>query len=178
MNEPAAGKLFGKYRGIVINNVDPMNRARLLVKAPTVLGDLEAWAMPCVPYAGPDVGFLFLPDPGTGVWLEFEAGDPSYPVWSGFFWDAGQSPPTTPGATTKVIRTRAVTLALDDDVPEIRIAVDGRGVLTVGDDIVLARSAAMVTVTHNGVTIESGSGAQVTIEGPGVSINDGALDVL
>ena len=177
MNEPAPGKLFGKYRGIVINNVDPMNRARLLVKAPTVLGDLEAWAMPCVPYAGSDVGFLFLPDHGTGVWLEFEAGDPSFPIWSGFFWDVGQSPPAAPGAKTKVIRTRAVTLVLDDDVPEVRIAADGGGVLTVGDDVILARDAARVRLTDNGVTIQSGSGAQVIVTGPGVSINDGALDV-
>ncbi len=175
---PLPGKLFGKYRGTVIDSVDPTNRARLKVRAPAALGDLEVWAMPCVPYAGDGVGFLFRPDPGTGVWVEFEAGDPSLPIWSGFFWGDSQIPINASAATANVIRTHKVTLVLDDDVPEIRVAVDGGGVLTVGEDVVLARNQATVTVTVNGVSSQSGSGAQVAIVGPDVSINNGALEIV
>ena len=66
---------FGKYRGTVANNLDPLGRGRLQVSVPAVLGDVSAWAMPCVPYAGPNLGFYTMPEIGTGIWVEFEAGD-------------------------------------------------------------------------------------------------------
>ena len=50
-------RYFGKYRGTVTDNADPTSRGRLKVNVPAVLGDLEVWAMPCVPYAGDGVGF-------------------------------------------------------------------------------------------------------------------------
>ena len=48
--------------------------------------------MPCVPYAGPNVGFAFLPEVGSGVWIEFEGGDVSYPIWVGGYWREGEVP--------------------------------------------------------------------------------------
>ena len=60
---------------------------------PAVLGDTETgWCMPCVPYAGPNVGIAFLPETGSGVWIEFEGGDVSYPVWVGGYWRDGEVP--------------------------------------------------------------------------------------
>jgi uncharacterized protein involved in type VI secretion and phage assembly len=167
---------FGKYRGTVVDNADPTNRARLKVRAPAALGDLEAWAMPCVPYAGDKVGFFFLPEPGTGIWVEFEAGDPSYPIWSGCFWGDDQLPDDATAATAKVIRTEKTSIVLDDDTPEIHAAVDDAGEVTVGDDVVVARDQAKLTVATDGVTSEIGSG-KVAVEQSGVSINSGALEV-
>lgn len=84
-------EFFGKYRGQVANNRDPMNLGRIQVQAPTVLGaGRSSWAMPCVPYAGPQVGFYAMPPIGASVWVEFEGGDPDYPIWSGCFWETGQ----------------------------------------------------------------------------------------
>src|SRR5688572_20643972 len=85
-------RYFGKYRGVVTDNADPTNRGRVKVRVPAVLGTLEMWAMPCVPYAGPSVGFYSIPGPDTGVWVEFEAGDPSYPIWAGCFWGDDEIP--------------------------------------------------------------------------------------
>jgi uncharacterized protein involved in type VI secretion and phage assembly len=167
---------FGKYRGTVIDNADPTNRARLKVRAPAALGDLETWAMPCVPYAGDQVGFFFLPEPGTGVWVEFEAGDPSYAIWSGFFWGDDQLPPDATAATSKVIRTEKTTIVMNDDTPEIRAAVDDSGEVTIGEDVTVTRDQATLTVTTDGVTSEIGSG-KVAVEQSGVSINSGALEV-
>ena len=72
-------RYFGPYRGIVTDNDDPTDRMRIRVRVPEVLGELEnPWASPCVP---PGVGAV--PDVGSRVWIEFEAGDPSHPVWMG-----------------------------------------------------------------------------------------------
>jgi hypothetical protein len=62
-------RFFGKFRGVVKRNTDPLGRGRLQVLVPQVMEDSPAWAMPCVPYAGKDRGFFALPDEGTGVWV-------------------------------------------------------------------------------------------------------------
>ena len=75
---------FGKYRGTVVSNDDPTSRGRLQVTVPNLVEN--TWAMPCVPYAGSGVGFFAIPPVGANVWVEFEGGDPDYPIWSGCFW--------------------------------------------------------------------------------------------
>ena len=84
---------FGKYRGEVAANFDPQGLGRVQVKVPDVLGDGSmAWAMPCLPGAGPSVGFFTVPPVGAAVWVEFERGDPDYPIWVGGFWKMGGTP--------------------------------------------------------------------------------------
>jgi uncharacterized protein involved in type VI secretion and phage assembly len=84
-------QFFGKYRGQVANNIDPMLLGRIQVKVPAVLGDGDlSWAMPCVPYAGASVGLFLVPPVGANVWVEFEAGDTDYPISSGCFWGVGR----------------------------------------------------------------------------------------
>ena len=80
-------RYFGKYRGSVIDNIDPDRMGRILPEVPHLPGMLLNWAMPCFPYAGPQVGFFAVPPIGAGVWIEFEGGDPTYPIWSGCYWD-------------------------------------------------------------------------------------------
>lgn len=84
---------FGKYRGVVENPLDLQGLGRVQVSVPDVLGDGKlAWAMPCLPGAGPSMGFFAIPPQGANVWVEFERGDPDYPIWSGGFWKMGDTP--------------------------------------------------------------------------------------
>ena len=84
----------GKYRGTVTDNADPDTMGRVKVKCAAVLGDHESsWAMPCVPVAGRRSGSFFLPEVGAGVWVEFERGDPDYPIWVGGFWGSAAETP-------------------------------------------------------------------------------------
>jgi uncharacterized protein involved in type VI secretion and phage assembly len=167
---------LGKYRGTVTDNADPTGRARLKVRVPAALGDLAVWAMPCVPYAGKDVGLHLLPETGTGVWVEFERGELSYPVWCGFFWADDELPADATGPPTKVLRTATSTLVLDDDALQVRMAVDDAGELTVADDVVARRDQAVHTVSSNGVRSEMG-GQSVAVTQSSVSVDDGALEV-
>ena len=101
---------------MVTNNIDPLHLGRLQVAVPSILGKgRESWAMPCVPYAGNGVGLYAMPSIGTNIWVEFEAGDPDAPIWSGCFWQRGQMPlpPTAP--STKMFKTEAITLTVDDE---------------------------------------------------------------
>lgn len=170
-------RYFGKYRGTVTDNADPERRARLKVSVPAVLGDLEVWAMPCVPYAGDKVGFYFLPEPETGVWVEFEAGDPSYPIWTGFFWTKDKLPDEATAAAKKLIRTAKTTVVLDDDTPEIHAVVDDAGDVKIGDEVVIKRDQASHTVSTDGVKSEIG-GQKTELTQSSFSVDGGALEVM
>jgi hypothetical protein len=130
-------RLYGKYRGVVRDNGDPKDLGRLKVSVPEVLGDLEHWALPCVPYAGDGSGQFTIPSRGTGVWVEFEAGDPSRPIWTGCWWSDGEVPEAPSGGTatpgTKVIRTEeGLVASLDDDGQTIHVGdADGDNVLEI-----------------------------------------------
>jgi hypothetical protein len=129
---------FGKYRGVVTDNNDPSRRGRIRAMVPDVLGQLPSgWAMPCVPYAGDGVGFHAIPEPDTGVWVEFEGGDPDYPIWSGTFWADGELPTDGQGAEAspelKIMRSReGLMVTMDDDRQVIRLCdSDGSNLLTI-----------------------------------------------
>jgi len=111
-------KFYGKYRGKVLNNIDPLFLGRIMAEVAAVPAAKLNFAMPCSPYAGPGVGFYAIPPMGANVWVEFEGGDPNYPIWSGCFWGEGELPMGVPTELTKVFKTETVTMVLND-VPEI-----------------------------------------------------------
>lgn len=120
-DEPARkqGKLFGKYRGVVTNNFDLEFRGRIMAYVPHLPGSLLNWALPCSPYAGPGVGFWAIPPIGANVWIEFEGGDPSHPIWSGGFWNIGEflTPMEYNPVAPQLVglwKTEFATLALND----------------------------------------------------------------
>lgn len=84
---------FGKYRAIVTNNKDPEKMGRIKVRCPKVLGEYESgWCTPCVQSAFNDGGFFFIPSVGETVWVEFEEGNPSKPIWVGSWWIPNRTP--------------------------------------------------------------------------------------
>jgi uncharacterized protein involved in type VI secretion and phage assembly len=122
-----ASTYYGKYRGVVTDNQDSRRMGRVRARVPEVLGDTESgWALPCVPYAGDGSGVYTVPEPGTGVWIEFEAGDILRPIWSGCWWGENQLPQGQGRATTpslKVVRSeQGLMVALDDDGQTIHVS--------------------------------------------------------
>ena len=86
---------LGKYRGTVVNNVDPMQQGRIQAIVPDVSSLVpSSWAMPCVPFGGMNTGMFAVPMIGAGVWIEFEQGDPDYPIWVGTYWGNPAELPT------------------------------------------------------------------------------------
>jgi uncharacterized protein involved in type VI secretion and phage assembly len=159
-------QFFGKYRGTVANNIDPMSLGRVQVSVPSILGDGRmSWAMPCVPYAGPQVGFFMIPPVGANVWVEFEGGDTNSPIWSGCFWGSGDVPASPAMPMMKVIKTDSATVTLDD--------TPGAGGVTIK-----LTTGAKIALTATGIEIDNGMGAKVSLSGPKVSVNDGALEVI
>jgi cytoskeletal protein CcmA (bactofilin family) len=112
VNEPK--RWYGKFRGKVLDNLDPLDLHRILVDVPALEGLELSWALPCVPYAGMQVGFCMLPPLGANVWVEFEGGDPTHPIWTGCFWGEMEKPLLAVTPFTKVLKTDGLTLIIDD----------------------------------------------------------------
>lgn len=125
-------RFYGKHRGVVINNEDPLMLGRVQAQVPSVLGDVvSGWALPCAPFTGDGMGMYAIPPIGAGVWIEFEAGDPDYPIWTGGWWGDGQLPQEETGKPTrppqKIIRSeRGLVITLDDDDSTLTLS-DGNG---------------------------------------------------
>jgi len=161
---------YGKYRGTVTDIQDPLMMGRVRAKVPDVLGDQESgWAMPCVPFGGSGMGFFALPKVGAGVWMEFEHGDPDYPIWTGcWFGSVAELPPEllAPPYKKVLLKTEGGHSIVLDDTPGVGgITLETSG----GQKIVLSAL---------GIEITSGQGGTIKITGPQVSVNDGALEVI
>lgn len=163
------GRYFGKYRGKVTSAVDPMQRGRLLVSVPAILGTATAWAMPCVPYAGDQVGFYALPDPGAGVWIEFEGGNINMPIWTGCFWADGEIPAQDAVPGVRFLRTNAITIRIDDNLGEIVIEDSAGSSIRIGPG--------EISLTSTTIT-QSAQGAKTVLTPASFDVNNGAFTVV
>ena len=166
-------RYYGKYRGVVLNNIDPMQQGRLQVQVPDVAGLVPtSWAMPCVPIAGMQNGMVAPPMIGSGVWVEFEQGNPDHPIWVGCFWGSAAeipalalaSPPGTPAITLQTPLQNGLTIS---DLPG-----------PTGGIMLKSATGATLIVNDTGIYIQNGKGAALTLVGPAVTINNGALSVI
>jgi uncharacterized protein involved in type VI secretion and phage assembly len=168
--EEGRNRFYGKYRGTVVNNVDPLKMGRLMVQVPDVLGSSpSSWAMPCLPISGKQMGMFVLPQIGAGVWVEFEQGDPDYPIWVGCWWGSAAEVPALaqaapPGVDNFVVQTTGQNTLMISDVPG-----------PTGGFLLKSTTGALIAINQTGITISNGQGATIMMTGPTVTINQGAL---
>jgi uncharacterized protein involved in type VI secretion and phage assembly len=170
---------WGKYRGVVVDNKDPLGTARICAKVPDVLADQPStWAMPCLPMTGSKAGIHTVPPVGAGVWIEFEQGDPNKPIWVGGFWGgSGELPPSAaqgkPGSPSIIAQSiGGHVLSLSD------VAGPNGGIL------LQIAGGAKIAISDAGITIDNGKGATISLQGNMISlqattvnVNNGALVV-
>jgi len=162
-------KFYGKYRGTVLNNVDPKRQNRLLVQVVDVLGLFSSsWALPCLPIGGLQFGAYLVPPIGAGVWVEFEQGKSNKPIWTGFFAGAASDVPlaaqmTIPGSAVMVLGTSQASVTISDvPIPPMK-----------GPGVMLRSGITTLVVDSVGVQING-----TTIQMTGLTnINNGALTV-
>ncbi len=184
--EKVERRFYGKYRGLVVDNQDPAQLGRLKLRVPSVLGGdiVTGWAMPCVPSGGAaDQGFLFIPEVGAGVWVEFEEGDLEFPIWVGTFWSKpnGDSelpkPNQADGAeesnvqdppTRKIIKTlKGHTIQFEDK--------DGAEMIT----IVEATNSHVIVMNKDGIKIVDGANNNtVVMNTEGIKLTDATENVI
>jgi hypothetical protein len=165
-------RYYGKYRGTCVNNIDPMQQGRIQVIVPDVSSVLpSSWAMPCFPVTGIQNGVFTVPPVGAGVWVEFEQGNPDYPIWVGGYYSeadvpamARAVPPGLSGFTFQTTLQNGITVS---DTPG-----------PTGGILLKTTTGAMISISEVGITISNGQGATISLMGPTVDINLGALTVI
>ncbi|GLH74140.1 baseplate assembly protein [Geothrix limicola] len=166
-------KYFGKYRGTVLQNIDPMQIGRIQVVVPDVSGLLpSSWAMPCFPITGKQMGAYWVPQIGSGVWVEFEQGNPDYPIWVGGFYGIAAEVPAlalagNPASPSIVLQTSLQNCLVISDLPG-----------PTGGIMLKSTTGATLIVNDTGIYIQNGKGASLTLVGPTTDINTSALTVI
>ena len=166
-------RFYGVYRGTVVNNIDPLQIGRIQATVPDVSGlTPTTWAMPCLPFTGKAMGAFMVPQIGSGVFLQFEAGDPDRPVWMGGWWgDVAEVPVLAlagvPGDPNIVIQTTLQNAVVVSDLAG-----------PTGGIMLKSTTGATIIVNDTGIYIQNGKGASIVMTGPTVTINEGALVVV
>jgi uncharacterized protein involved in type VI secretion and phage assembly len=168
-------KYYGKYRGVVIDNIDPENRGRIMAEVADVTQLVPStWAEACVPIAGGAVpaGVYVVPPIGANVWIEYEQGDIRYPIWSGCFWGAETSVPTLalaglPGSPSIVLQTTGQNMLVLSDLPG-----------PTGGIMLVSSTGASILINDLGITITNGQGATIELLGPSILLNEDALTIV
>jgi uncharacterized protein involved in type VI secretion and phage assembly len=166
-------KYFGKYRGTVLDNVDPLQMGRLMVQVADVSNVLPStWAMPCLPFGGIQSGMFVVPAIGSGVWIEFEQGNTDYPIWVGCYWGSAAEVPALALAAPPAMQQVVMQTTLQNTL----MISDAPG--PTGGILLKSATGALISISDVGITISNGQGATIVLAGPSVTINEGALEIV
>jgi hypothetical protein len=125
--------------------------------------------MPCSPYAGNGVGFWAIPPVGANIWVEFEGGNPDFPIWAGCFWGPGEVPASPALAEVTVFQTAGVGITMNN--------LPGAGGITIETKSPAVATPATIKIDSMGVEITFGS-QSIKLGMASTSINNGALEVM
>jgi uncharacterized protein involved in type VI secretion and phage assembly len=191
----------------VVDNADPMHIGRLKVQVPSIMGTTELeWALPCLPLGGlADQGLFMVPEPDAQVWVEFEEGELSQPIWTGTFWqqaDESPAPAQLDPPTTRVLKTPGGHLLQFDDeedkekiilqhVSEAMLTIDEKGIVTLTDaagstltldadaeELVIAEASGnTISLTSDGITLEDANGNKVEMKSGGIKVTADKIEL-
>jgi molybdopterin-binding protein len=188
---------YGIYRGTVESVEEGDNLGIISVKIPDVFGPghTVSRVRPCSPFAGDKHGFVAIPEPGDGVWIQFEAGKTSLPVWIGFWWASGEIPEPKGKLVRSFITTKGHKFVLDDDADEVTLLHSGGAemkmtgsdvTITIGNASIEMSSSeiklavgptASLKITSSEIAIEASPVGSVKLTSSGVEIANGAMKI-
>jgi hypothetical protein len=180
---------YGKYRGKVVSSKDPLHLGRIQVRVPAIFGEGgQSWALPATPYAGKDIGFFTVPPIGSNIWVEFEGGDPDYPIWSGCFWGEDELPQAAKVAEpdkVQVFKTNGITFTWNN--------LDNKGLTIEVKDPVVSRPLKMVfnpqgieinnndeltiKITENIIELKNRANSTVTLTSDSIQLKESAVEI-
>lgn len=157
--ENQRSRFYGKYRGTVAELESDGSLCRLRAYVPDIYGaDVKSpLALPSLPFAGPSHGFVLMPEVNDGVWIEFEAGDISRPIWTGCWFAQGDRPDPSTAKARVFATTAGHKLVLDDDASKVQLLHSGGAELTMEDSqITLKMGLCQIVLSSSDININHG----------------------
>lgn len=183
-------RFFGKYRGKVTSTQDPMNLGRIRVSVPAIFGEgRDSWAMPCTPYAGTNIGLFTIPPVDSNVWVEFEQGDPDYPIWVGCFWGQNELPQNAKVSEpdqVQVFKTNGITVTFSNlgENKGLTVVVENP---VVDNPLKLIFNAEGIELNNNNQTtaklmadtieLKNGTNSTITMTADNIQLKESAIEV-
>lgn len=149
-------RYYGKYRGQVVDNEDPLNLGRIKATVPRIAREEElGWALPAFPYGGAsEQGFFALPEVDATVWIEFEEGNLSYPIWTGTWYGDGEIPESA-DFNKKIWKTSSGhKIVFDDDAKTLEVTDANGNTLTMDDSTIKIDAGSATKIVVNAQQIE------------------------
>jgi uncharacterized protein involved in type VI secretion and phage assembly len=158
-----------RFPGLYVARVETVeDLGRIQVSIPSIFEANDpsafAWARPCMPFA-----HFFVPNVGDFVWVAFENGDPSAPVWLGIWYPQGTVPSEADVSppVKRVIRSTSGHVIVMDDT-------DGSEALSItdkfGNSIEMRENAVLIKCVAD-LTIDA-SGKNVVIKASSVDVQE------
>jgi uncharacterized protein involved in type VI secretion and phage assembly len=109
------------------------------------------------------------------VWVEFEQGNPDYPIWVGSFWGSSDDVPTFALAPPAVAPGGNV--VVQTPMENMIVLSDASPTPSSGGILLQDSSGASLIINETGIYLDNGQGATITLIGTNVAINDTALTI-
>lgn len=172
--ERTGNSYFGKYPGKVTDVSDPLGQGRIRATVAGVMNEHECdWALPAVPFAGPKHGLLMLPKVGSGVWIEFQAGNLSIPIWSGTWWAEHEKPEDAEAQVRVIVSEKGHKVVLNDDSDELTLTHgSGPEIKLTATEIILSCGQCELRISSDNISLNKGL---IKVGLAGVSLVNGAM---
>lgn len=161
------GRYYSVYRGIVVDNNDiEKNMNRVKVCIPEAMGGTFAWAYPRNQHGSISNGFKFLaPKVGDIVFITFEYGDPTKPLWEYHGWGLQQIPQPLNGPNKMgLITPEGNLITIDDDSGELNLHFNGPVSVRSEKEIILNSDSDIMIASQDTVITNKGeNGGHVNI---------------
>ncbi len=162
--EELRGRHWGKYRGTVDSVLQDDPPGQIIAIVPSVYGQnvKSPPALPALPFAGDGHGLVALPEKGDGVWIEFEDGNTSSPIWTGFWFANGELPSAVGPKARGFVTKKDLQLVFDDDGESIKVSHPN------GPEI---------TIDASSVTLKFSDTVKMALSSSGIDFNNGKFTV-
>ena len=160
------GRYYSTYRGFILKNEDPSGRDMLFVHIPAITGlnRQGMWAYPKGVYksSGSGASIHLVPEIGDMVWIEFEFGDPKFPIWSFGHLKENKSSSKHAGTGAGVASftsKKGHVIAIDDDQNLIEVLhSNGNQILLDSESInITHKDGNKMVITKDQITFNDGS---------------------
>lgn len=151
-------RYYSVYRGIVVDPNDPLHLNRIKVCVPEVMGGTINWAFPRGQHGSAGDGFkYFTPKMGDIVFVSFEHGDHTKPLWEFHGWGMKQVPAILDGVNKcGIVTPEGNLIVMDDDDGSLSVSFSGPISIKAGGQVMVDSDKDVIITSSESIVLNQG----------------------